>query len=570
MRKQFNRSQSAIPRTTQQSFLRVADHRHRGDPVVGESVVVKVRPSAASGLLLVAYLIAIPAATPTIWSGAHEAQSPKIAFALMGTLLTLWCVVVVRLVYAIWRQRRGHSTSGGFGWLAGLLLSATSVIVAPAVASTTSTTDASQSVHHHSKQASVLSVSAGVPMALMAKRRRDELKQLRIILEEGEVEEVITELHAVDDALIQRVLDALPPEDFGIIDIDNVTETGSVAASPDSPVLVVPIRNASKQWMLAFARPGGVITVNPGTDIQELASLATALHRDGRVVTTSSAIEAMRQLALRPSSRVMVMYLGTDPLDLEIANLCVRVTNRPTANEIGATRATTPGTRGHVELVTSQIFVRLLRPQVSVEGLFQPFNGDLRRRCIEMTSYLALHRHEAITGDRLRARVLGDGYTDASPRTLANTASAVRRSLGIYEGATRLAPVTPGGHYRTVDVSSDIERFHALVALARESANEEFVLLQEAIGLIEGEPLGAELRGFEWFLAEGHLARLQRDAEWAALRLAQLAVSAGDFDFAYYALERGRLVDPYSDDIVAALARVPRRRDHITLGDAGA
>ena len=187
-----------------------------------------------------------------------------------------------------------------------------------------------------------------------------------------------------------------------------------------------------------------------------------------------------------------------------------------------------------------------------------------------MTSYLAVHRHEVITGDRLRARVLGGGYNDASTRTLANTASAVRRSLGNHGSLSRLLPVTPGGHYRTEDVSSDIERFHALVALAQESPSEEFASLTEAMGLIEGEPLGAELRGFEWFLAEGHLARLQRDAEWAALRLAQLAIVSGDFDLAYYALERGRLVDPYSDDIVAALARVPRRRDHITSDDTGA
>jgi DNA-binding SARP family transcriptional activator len=166
--------------------------------------------------------------------------------------------------------------------------------------------------------------------------------------------------------------------------------------------------------------------------------------------------------------------------------------------------------------------------------------------------------------------VLGGGYSDASPRTLANTASAVRRSLGTHGSISRLLPVTPGGHYRTEDVSSDLERFHALVELAREQSAEEFAYLTEAISLIEGEPLSGELRGFEWFLAEGHLARLQRDAEWAALRLAQLAIASGDFDLAYYALERGQLVDPYSDDIVAALARVPRRRDLITTGDANA
>ncbi len=531
---------------------------------------MRVRPSAASGILLVAYLIAIPAATPTIWSRAHEAQSPRIALTLALALVALWCVVVIRLIHTVWRQRRGHVTSGGFGWLAGLVLSMTSFMVSPAVTATTSAAEVSQSVHHHSKQAGVVTISAGLPMALMAKRRRDELKQLRIILKDGEVEEVINELQAVDEELVQRVLDGLPPDDFGIINIEQFEEPGPVVANADSPVLVVPVRDESNQWMLAYARPGGTIAVAPGTDLQTLASVAAALHSDGRIVTATSALETMRQLALRHSPRVMVVHLGGDPLDEDIARLCVRMVHRSDRDQRVSHPVVSSRSRRPVELIDTHIFVRLLQPVVLVEGLHEPFNSDLRRRCIEMTSYLAVHRHEVITGDRLRARVLGGGYNDASTRTLANTASAVRRSLGNHGSLSRLLPVTPGGHYRTEDVSSDIERFHALVALAQESPPEEFASLTEAMGLIEGEPLGAELRGFEWFLAEGHLARLQRDAEWAALRLAQLAVVSGDFDLAYYALERGRLVDPYSDDIVAALARVPRRRDHITSSDAGA
>jgi len=532
--------------------------------MVGEAHDVRVRPSAASGLLLVAYLIAIPATAPTIWSRALEANSPSIALSLVGTLVALWCVVVIRLVHTVWRQRRGHHTSGGFGWLAGLVLSTTSFMVGPAVVTATSATEASHSVQHHSKQASAVTMSAGLPMALMAKRRRDELRQLRVILEDGEIEEVINELKAVDEELVQRVLDGLPPDDFGIIDLAPFEPLGPVVASADSPVLVMPIRNESNQWMLAYARPGGTISVNPGTNLEGLAGVATALHRDGRIVTSTSAHETMRQLALRPSPRVMVLHLGGDCLDEDISRLCVRVVHRTDRDMRTAGHAEMARSRRAAEIITTHVFVRLLQPVVVVEGLHEPFNSDLRRRCIEMTAYLAVHRHGVITGDRLRARVLGGGSSDASTRTLANTASAVRRALGTHDSQTRLLPVTPGGHYRTDDVSSDVERFHALVALAQERPADEFALLNEAIGLIEGEPLSAELRGFEWFLAEGHLARLQRDAEWAALRLAQLAIALGDFDLAYYALERGRLVDPYSDDIVAALARVPRRRDHIT------
>lgn len=562
------RRRPPILRPPQRHFVHSSDNRNRRDTLVGEAHGVRVRPSAASGLLLIAYLVAVPAATPTIWTRAHDAQSPRLALALVASLLALWCVVVIRLLHTVWRQRHGQTTSGGFGWLAGLMLSMTSFMVGPAVAATSSAADVSQSVHHHTKQASVVSASAGLPIALMAKRRRDELKQLRVILEEGEVEDVINELQAVDEALIQRVIDALPPDDCGLIDIEHFDATGPVAANVDSPVLVVPVRNERKQWKLAYARPGGTIAVPTETNLQALASVATALHRDGRIVVTSSSLETVRQLALRPSPRVMVLHLGSDDLDSDIARLCVRVAHRAEGSERLNRTAEKLRSRRPAELVATRIFVRLLRPVAVVEGLSEAFNSDLRRRCIEMTAYLAVHRHDVVTGDRLRARVLGGGNSDASPRTLANTASAVRRSLGTHGSIPRLLPVTSGGHYRTEDVSSDLERFHALVALAQEQSAEEFVCLTEAMSLIEGEPLSAELRGFEWFLAEGHLARLQRDAEWAALRLAQLAITSGDFDMAYYALERGQLIDPYSDDIVAALARVPRRRDLITTGDA--
>jgi DNA-binding SARP family transcriptional activator len=179
-----------------------------------------------------------------------------------------------------------------------------------------------------------------------------------------------------------------------------------------------------------------------------------------------------------------------------------------------------------------------------------------------MTTYLALHRHEPVTGDRLRTRVLANADADASTRTLANTASAVRRSLGRDEAGPRLHPVTPSGLYVTHALVSDVEIFHGLVGRARQlSMTEAGPLLTEALALVQGEPLASVLRGFEWFLAEGHAARLARDGEWAALALHHDALTRGDFEVAFWALERGRLIDPYSDVLADALARVPRLRE---------
>jgi hypothetical protein len=114
----------------------------------------------------------------------------------------------------------------------------------------------------------------------------------------------------------------------------------------------------------------------------------------------------------------------------------------------------------------------------------------------------------------------------------------------------------------THDLTSDVEIFHGLVARARQlHTSDAAPLLREALNLVQGEPLASALRGFEWFLAEGHAARLARDGEWAALALHHDSLATGDYELAYWALEKGRLIDPYSDALIAALARVPRLRE---------
>jgi hypothetical protein len=78
---------------------------------------------------------------------------------------------------------------------------------------------------------------------------------------------------------------------------------------------------------------------------------------------------------------------------------------------------------------------------------------------------------------------------------------------------------------------------------------------------VKGEPLASALRGFEWFLAEGFAARLSRDSEWAALALHHDALEHGRYEMAFWALQQGLLIDPYSDVLLEASARVPRLRE---------
>ena len=181
---------------------------------------------------------------------------------------------------------------------------------------------------------------------------------------------------------------------------------------------------------------------------------------------------------------------------------------------------------------------------------------------MDLVTYLALHRQEPVTGERLRTRVLTHADVDASQRTLANTASAVRRSLGVDAQGPRLHPVTSSGLYATHGLSSDVEVFTTLVARARQLAVADAApLTHQALLMIKGEPLASALRGFEWFLAEGHGARLARDGEWAALALHHTSLQRRNYELAFWAVQQGLLIDPYSDALTEALSRVPRLRE---------
>jgi hypothetical protein len=194
-----------------------------------------------------------------------------------------------------------------------------------------------------------------------------------------------------------------------------------------------------------------------------------------------------------------------------------------------------------------------------VLGIETPFAPTLRRRCIEMVAYLALHA-DPVTGDRLRSRVLVHADVDASKGTLANTATAVRRSLGADALGTRLHPVSAESLYALHGVTSDIEDFHRLIREGKRADDGGFTLYEQALRLVSAEPLSAVTRGFDWFVLEGHLARIQRDGEWAAMTLYEYSCRIGDFERAFWALQQGLLLDPTNDLLRGELYQAPRLR----------
>lgn len=413
-----------------------------------------------------------------------------------------------------------------------------------------------------------------VPLALAAKRRRDEILQGRHT--DDDVDETILLLRHRDATLLKKIRGLLPPEPCGRISIPHDVATSSHQQVDAEPVVIVPIAQRVGHTLLAFARPGSSLPL-PVTALNIVANYAVAGDPDRRCHVAKSSEELVRALALRQSLEDVVVYGGpASDLEEQFAARCVTLSTGSTASDLvdeqgegpwrflpaievapARSRETwAPSMRNF----SSPVRVELLRAEPQILGLVHEFPASLRRRCVEMSAYLALHAHEAITGDRLRARVLTDSSFDATQRTLANTASAIRSSCGSTERGPRLRPVSAQGLYRLHDVGCDLTDFESLVVGVRDRGESPRDLIV-ALRLVHGEPLAAVLKGFDWFLAEGHLARLQRLGEWAALTLAEHATASGEWDVAFWAIEKGRLLDPYNDTLTAALHRIPRLRE---------
>jgi hypothetical protein len=381
-----------------------------------------------------------------------------------------------------------------------------------------------------------------VPLALAAKRRADSLRGSDAEPADDDVDDAVALLRGHDPALLASLRRAIGDDRDGVLDF---VASGATSPTSHDPIVVTTLGRGERGTLVAFARAGGVLQVLPTWRSDDFAAVLTALH-DGRLTITATYSELLRALATRSLTNALVVFTGDDQeLDDELRSLCVRV--QPT---VTLTPALTPSD-------TAGVLVEIRRAEPTVRGLDEPFLATLRRRCVEMTAYLALHPHEPVTGDRLRSRVLGGDETDASVRTLANTASAVRRSLGRDEAGPRLHPVTSAGLYTTHGVTSDVALFHEYVRRARDAGAAGAVHAERALTLIKGEPLATALRGFEWFLAEGHAAALARDAAWAAVVVADDALARGNTDIAFWALSQGLLVDAFNDDLRERRERLP-------------
>lgn len=564
--------------------LSAGDHlsNGRGVRVATNSHHLKIAAGPLQGSALAMYFILLPFVVVTKWNGTSRLGDATLVRDLLVVLALFWITFLLQVVRNVVRLRRGGvAGGGGSAWLAGLVLALMPFLVSssastwnrphepsPQVTSTAPTGQRSAlQVRHGSAPPAppgspLRTTSLGaLPMALMAKRRSDLLRQHQFTEVDGDVDETIELLRALNPTLTSQLRLMIGDAVDGVLEVTPRHEHLSTATTTD-PLVVCYLGTTGENSLVGFAREGGRLAILPAWTSDDVKEAVVALH-DGKIVFADTEHTLLRALATRSVRNTTVVYLGHGrDLDAELASCAI--TLRPYVNEspgVASSRWTNVTAPEH-RVTSGDVRIELLRADPQALGLVEPLTPSLRRRGIEMLAYLALHRHEPITGDRLRTRVLTHADVDASLRTLANTASVVRRSVGSDRAGQRLHAVTSSGLYVTHGITSDVEIFSTLIGRARSLPSDEAApLAHQALAMVKGEPLASALRGFEWFLAEGFGARLSRDGEWAALAVHHDALALGRFELAFWALQQGLLIDPYSDALLEAVARVPRLRE---------
>jgi hypothetical protein len=541
----------------------------------------RVATGPLQGVALVLYFVLLPYVVETKWRFSYTVTNGAVLRDLLVGLGIFWLIFLGLLLTYVHQLRHSRNLpANGCAWLAGLVIMALPFLVsssaqastvamrAPVAAITTSPVElvsapgfAATAVNENSARVPASDNVGLFALALAAKGRRDRLLGSTNRLDDldgidpedndpenndPELDALAQRLHEGDGQFVARLRDVVGSELDGEVLVND--DAFDVDARPDfDPVVVSIIGLRPEGLALGYAREGGALPVDRSRAIEDVTASIVALH-DGAVRFAQDSHELMRALARRRDASTLVVFLG-DPgeIDEELRQLCV-------------TLRAASGTAHFTSSPSRHVRVELLRAYPQVQGLVADFAPTLRRRCVEMVAYLAMHPGEPVTGDRLRTRVLVHASVDASKTTLSNTASSVRRALGVDNRGYLLEPVS-SGLYHLRGVELDVADFHRLVARSRQSTSDEALdLYVQALRLVHGEPLASVLKGFEWFTFEGHRAQLQRDGEWVALALHAAALERNDVETAFWALRQGLLLDPESDELVHALERVPRLR----------
>lgn len=168
-----------------------------------------------------------------------------------------------------------------------------------------------------------------------------------------------------------------------------------------------------------------------------------------------------------------------------------------------------------------------------------------RRAVIELLCFMALHPGRAVPADEIRAALWpGDGLGgDASGKSLRNTASLLRRCIGVdcFPEAERGA-----GYRLTDDVGTDWQRFEDLVQASSSGGPREAETMTGALALVRGAPFdGVPSGSYGWAWSELLVSRMEVAITDAAHRLVSLSTASGDLEQAEWAALQGLAALPY-------------------------
>lgn len=197
-------------------------------------------------------------------------------------------------------------------------------------------------------------------------------------------------------------------------------------------------------------------------------------------------------------------------------------------------------------------------PQMMVRVLGVPSvaeRPELGRRELILTVLLACR------GGSLAATAAQDALWGGKPveaKTVWNFVAATRRALGEFEDGS---PVMPSAD-RTRQtlrldprVTTDLAVFAHRVSLARESSTREaMMLLQDALGMVDGPPFDGA--GYDWAHRDQDVTDASRLIEQAVEVLIDLATDAGQVDTARDAITRGLRGLPGNEKLYRCRMRV--------------
>ena len=243
---------------------------------------------------------------------------------------------------------------------------------------------------------------------------------------------------------------------------------------------------------------------------------------------------------------------------VEVLDIAARLDDTPPAEDIPTPRGAPaevepPAGPGCLEGLRDEldVVVRVLGEveavRIGAAGAEERLTPE-RQKGLEALTYLAL-RESAVDREDLEIALFPTGAN--ATKTFHNTVSAARRLVG-----DDLFPPSTGGRYELSDrVVTDYGLFCDLVARAEDidDATTAAAVLQEALGLVRGEPFTGVGRSYGW--VSSHRGMIVAQVVDAAEELAEVRLATGDWRSAEWAARQGLVAFPCDERMYRLLMR---------------